>query len=199
VFQSKTLERLVAELKKLPGVGTKSATRIAFHLLRTEKAEVELLGGLMADLKKKVRLCSRCGNYTEDELCAICSDARRDESLICVVEQPSDVALIEGTASFRGLYHVLHGVLSPLEGVRPEALRIDDLVGRARSGEIKEIVVATNPTVEGDATAFYIAGALKDLPVSVTRIARGVPVGGEIEFADQVTLTRALEGRSKLE
>ena len=199
MFQSKTLERLVSELKKLPGIGAKSATRIAFYLLRAPKEEVEALGALMGDLKEKVRLCSRCGNYTEEELCAICSDAKRDASLVCVVEQPGDVALIEETSSYRGLYHVLHGVLSPLEGVRPEALRIDDLVARVRSGEIREVILATNPTVEGDATAFYIAGMLKKSPVAVTRIARGVPVGGEIEFADQVTLARALEGRSKLE
>jgi recombination protein RecR len=198
VFQSKTLEGLVAELKKLPGIGAKSATRIAFHLLRTSREEVESLSMFLLGVKEKVRLCSVCGNYTEEETCELCRDPKRDEALICVVEQPSDVYLVEATGAFRGRYHVLHGVLSPLEGVRPEALRIGELVERARAGSIREVILATNPTVEGDATAFYIAEAMKELPVEVSRIARGVPVGGEIEFADQMTLARALEGRRGL-
>jgi len=199
MFQSKSLDRLVEELKKLPGVGRKSATRIAFHMLRVPREEVDELARCLTDVKEKVRLCTICGNYTEDETCGICSDPKRDRSIICVVEQASDVVLLEGTGIFRGLYHVLHGVLSPLEGVRPEGLRIRELVDRAGAGEAEEIVVATNPTVEGDATAWYISQAVEDLPVRVTRIARGVPVGGEIEFADQVTLARALEGRRNLE
>ncbi|MBN1826526.1 MAG: recombination protein RecR [Candidatus Eisenbacteria bacterium] len=199
MLQSPTLDRLIHELKKLPGVGGKSAARIAYHFLRAPREEVEETARLMVELKERVRPCSRCGNYTEEELCAICSDPRRDESLLCVVEQPGDVALIEGTGAYRGVYHVLHGALSPLEGVRPETLRIGELVERVRSAGVREIVLATNPTVEGDATAFYIAEAVRDLPVSVTRIARGVPVGGEIEFADQVTLARALEGRRRIE
>ena len=199
MFQSKSLDRLVEELKKLPGVGRKSATRIAFHMLRVPHEEVDELARCLPDVKEKVRLCTTCGNYTEDETCGICSDPKRDRSIICVVEQPSDVALLEGTGTYHGVYHVLHGVLSPLEGVRPEGLRIRELVDRAGAGETEEIIVATNPTVEGDATAWYISQAVEDLPVRVTRIARGVPVGGEIEFADQVTLARALEGRRNLE
>ncbi len=199
MFQSKSLDRLVEELKKLPGVGRKSATRIAFHVLRVPREEVDELARCLTDVKEKVRLCAVCGNYTEDETCGICSDPKRDRSIICVVEQPSDVALLEGTGAYRGVYHVLHGVLSPLEGVRPEGLRIRELVDRAGAGEVEEIIVATNPTVEGDATAWYISQAVEDLDVRVTRIARGVPVGGEIEFADQVTLARALEGRLNLE
>lgn len=199
MFQSKSLDRLVEELKKLPGVGRKSATRIAFHMLRVPHEEVDELARCLTDVKEKVRLCTTCGNYTEDETCGICSDPKRDRSIICVVEQPSDVALLEGTGTYHGVYHVLHGVLSPLEGVRPEGLRIRELVDRAGAGETEEIIVATNPTVEGDATAWYISQAVEDLPVRVTRIARGVPVGGEIEFADQVTLARALEGRRNLE
>jgi len=199
MFQSPTLEGLVDELKKLPGIGRKSAARIAFHLLRAPREEAEALARRILDLKMRVRTCSLCGNYTEEETCAICRDPRRDGTLLCVVEQPSDVALLESTGSYRGIYHVLHGVLSPLEGMRPEGLRIRELVERASSGAVKEIILATNPTVEGDATAFYIQNAVRDLPVLVTRIARGVPVGGEIEFADQVTLARALEGRRALE
>ena len=199
MFPSPTLERLIRELKKLPGVGGKSAARIAFHFLRAPREEVEETARLIHELKEKVRPCRRCGNYTEDDLCAICADPRRDETLLCVVEQPSDVALIEATGAYKGVYHVLHGALSPLEGVRPETLRIDELVERVRSGGVKEIILATNPTVEGDATAFYIAEAVRGPDVSITRIARGVPVGGEIEFADQVTLARALEGRLRIE
>jgi recombination protein RecR len=199
MFQSRALEALVDELKKLPGVGKKSATRIALHLLRAPREEVDALARRMRDVREMVRLCDVCGNYTEEKTCSICADARRDASLLCVVEQPSDIALLEGTGSYRGVYHVLHGVLSPLEGVRPEALRIEELVRRVKAGGVKEVVVATNPTVEGDATAFFIQNALAGVPVLVTRIARGVPVGGEIEFSDQVTLARALEGRRALE
>lgn len=198
MFQSQSLENLVAELKKLPGIGLKSATRIAFHFLRTPKEEVETLSRALEAVKEKVRLCSVCGNYTEDETCAICLDVRRDEGLICVVEQPSDISLLEATAAFRGRYHVLHGALSPVEGIRPESLRIAELVERSRDGAIKEVVLATNPTVEGDATAYYIAEALRDFPIEVSRIARGIPVGGELEFADQLTLARALKGRREL-
>lgn len=199
MFQSPSLERLIEELQKLPGVGRKSAVRIALHLLRVPREEVDALAGTLADVKERVRLCDVCGNYTEEETCDICRDRRRDTSVICVVEQPSDIALFESTGTFRGLYHVLHGVLSPLEGVSPEGLRVDELAARIREGGVREVIVATNPTVEGDATAFYLSDALRNLPVEVTRIARGVPVGGEIEFADQVTLARALEGRRTLD
>jgi len=199
VFQSRTLERLIEELKKLPGVGNKSAARIALHLLRVPPSEVDLLARRMVEMKEKVRLCAVCGNYTEETRCDVCTDARRDGDTICVVEQPGDVALFEDTGTYRGVYHVLHGVLSPLEGIRPDGLRIDRLVERVRGGGVKEIIIATNPTVEGDATAFFIQESVKDLPVRVTRIARGVPAGGEIEFADPVTLARALEGRQTLE
>jgi len=199
MFQSHSLEKLVDELTKLPGIGKKSALRIAYFVLRTPREEVEALAGALTDVKERVILCETCGNYTEEPVCGICLDERRDRSLICVVEQPSDIALLESTGSFRGVYHVLHGVISPLEGVRPEALRIEELAKRAGEASAVEVIVATNPTVEGDATAHYIAEALKDRQVRVTRIARGVPVGGEIEFADQVTLARALEGRRSID
>lgn len=198
MFQSRTLDRLVDELKKFPGIGKKSATRIAFHLLRAPREEVEATAGLMVAVKERIRPCVCCGNYTEEDTCGICRDPKRDGALICVVEQPSDVALVEGTGTYRGVYHVLHGVLSPLEGVRPESLHIGELVERVKSGEVREVILATNPTVEGDATAFYIANALKESGAAVTRIARGVPVGGEIEFTDQVTLARAFEGRGRI-
>ncbi|MFH1277383.1 MAG: recombination mediator RecR [Candidatus Eisenbacteria bacterium] len=199
MFQSASLEQLVEELQKLPGVGRKSAVRIALYLLRIPREEVDALVRRMEEVKERVRLCDVCGNYTEDDACDICRDPRRDGTIICVVEQPSDIALFESTGTYRGLYHVLHGVLSPLEGVSPEGLRIDELAARIRQGGVAEVIVATNPTVEGDATAFYLSDALGALPVNVTRIARGVPVGGEIEFADQVTLARALEGRRTLD
>lgn len=199
MFQSQSLESLVAELKKLPGVGAKSAIRIAFHILRAPREEVEAFARALEAVKERVRLCSVCGNYTEDETCEICLDARRDDAVICVVEQPSDIYLLEATAALRGRYHVLHGALSPVEGIRPESLRIAELVDRCRRGAVKEVVVATNPTVEGDATAYYIAESLRELPVEVSRIARGIPVGGELEFADQLTLTRALNGRRGLD
>jgi recombination protein RecR len=199
LFQSKTLEALIGELTKLPGVGKKSAARIAFHLLREPRAEAEALAARIVEIKDRVKSCRVCGNYTEEETCPICLDARRDAGLLCVVEQPGDVALLESTGSYRGVYHVLHGALSPLEGLRPEELRIRELVERVAGGSIREIIIATNPTVEGDATAFYIQNAVRDFTVLVTRIARGVPVGGEIEFADQMTLARAMEGRRALE
>jgi len=199
LFQSRSLEALIEELRKLPGIGRKSAARIAFHVLRAPQGEAEALARRILEIKEKVRSCRVCGNWTEDETCSICLDPRRDGAIICVVEQPGDVALVEGTGSYRGLYHVLHGALSPLEGVRPEELRIRELAERAAGGSVREIIVATNPTVEGDATAFYIQNAVRETGVLVSRIARGVPVGGEIEFADQVTLARALEGRRALE
>ncbi|RPJ49126.1 MAG: recombination protein RecR [Candidatus Latescibacterota bacterium] len=199
MFQSRSLEALIEELRKLPGIGRKSAARIAFHVLRAPQGEAEALARRILEIKEKVRSCRVCGNWTEDETCSICLDPRRDGAIICVVEQPGDVALVEGTGSYRGLYHVLHGALSPLEGVRPEELRIRELAERAAGGSVREIIVATNPTVEGDATAFYIQNAVRETGVLVSRIARGVPVGGEIEFADQVTLARALEGRRALE
>lgn len=199
MFQSRSLEALIEELRKLPGIGRKSAARIAFHVLRTPQGEAEALARRILEIKEKVRSCRVCGNWTEDETCSICLDPRRDGAIICVVEQPGDVALVESTGSYRGLYHVLHGALSPLEGVRPEELRIRELAERAAGGGVREIIVATNPTVEGDATAFYIQNAVGETGVLVSRIARGVPVGGEIEFADQVTLARALEGRRALE
>ncbi len=199
MFQSPSLEALVQELKKLPGVGNKSALRMAFHLLRAPREEAEALAKWLVRVKERVRLCVVCGNYTEEETCALCLDARRDESLICVVEQPSDIYLVESTGEYRGHYHVLHGALSPLEGVRPESIRIGELVERVARGVVKEVILATNPNVEGDATGFYIADLLKETDVIISRIARGVPVGGELEFADQLTLARAFRGRRGIE
>ncbi len=199
VFQAPSLESLVSELTKLPGVGKKSAMRIAFHLLRSPREEVDALAAYLVDVKEKIDLCTVCGNYTETEPCELCKDPRRDGRIICVVEQPSDVFLIESTGEFRGRYHVLHGALSPIEGIRPESLKIGELVARLQDGEVQEVILATNPTVEGDATAFYIGETIKERNVNVSRIARGIPMGGELEFSDQLTLARALKGRRGLE
>ena len=194
---SPAVDNLVAQLSRLPGVGQRTAQRLAFHLLSTPKQEALALATAIEEVKERVRFCSECGNLTEEELCAICTDPRRDRTVVCVVEQPVDVISIERTHEFRGLYHVLGGSLSPLDGVEPEHLRIDELLRRVGAGGIGEVVLATNPNMTGEATAAYVADRLRDR-VRVTRLASGLPVGGDLEYADEVTLGRALAGRREL-
>jgi recombination protein RecR len=191
---SPAVDNLVAQLTRLPGIGTRTAQRLAFHILAVPADEANAIGTAIADVKSRVRPCRECGNLTEDELCGICSDPRRDRSVICVVEQPVDVLSLERTHEYRGLYHVLGGALSPLDGVEPRDLRIDSLLERVTAGEVEEVVLATNPTMTGEATAAYLADRLR-YRVMVTRLASGLPVGGDLEYADEVTLGRALAGR----
>ena len=194
---SPSVDNLVAQLTRLPGVGTRTAQRLAFHLLQRSLPEALALADAIREVKERVRFCQVCGNLTEQEICAICQDPRRDRSLICVVEQPVDVISVERTAEYRGLYHVLGGSLSPLDGVEPGDLRIDELFQRVRDGGITEVVLATNPNMTGEATANYIADKLRDRTL-VTRLASGLPVGGDLEYADEVTLGRALSGRREM-
>jgi recombination protein RecR len=191
---SPAVDNLVAQLTRLPGIGTRTAQRLAFHILAVPSDEANALGHAIADVKARVRPCRDCGNLTEDELCGVCADTRRDRSVICVVEQPVDVLSLERTHEYRGLYHVLGGALSPLDGVEPRDLRIERLLERVGDGVVEEVVLATNPTMTGEATAAYLADRLRDR-VSVTRLASGLPVGGDLEYADEVTLGRALAGR----
>ena len=192
------ISRLIRELSKLPGIGEKTASRLAFHILRAPGEYARDLAQALVEVKDKIRLCSTCMNLTEQDPCTLCSDARRDPSLVAVVATPPDLYAIERTGGFRGRYHVLHGVLSPLEGIGPDDLRIKELLGRVGRGELKEIIVATSPNVEGEATALYLAKVLRPLGVRVTRIASGLAVGGELEYADGVTITRALEARREM-
>jgi recombination protein RecR len=192
------ISRLIRELAKLPGIGEKTASRLAFHILRAPGEYARELAQALVEVKEKIRLCSTCMNLTEQDPCTLCSDARRDPSLVAVVATPPDLYAIERTGGFRGRYHVLHGVLSPLEGIGPDDLRIKELLGRVGRGELKEIIVATSPNVEGEATALYLAKVLRPLGVRVTRIASGLAVGGELEYADGVTITRALEARREM-
>ena len=194
---SPAVDNLVAQLTRLPGVGTRTAQRLAFHLLRVSKDEATALATSIADVKERVRFCRECGNLTEDEVCAICLDARRDQAVICVVEQPADLISVERTAEYRGLYHVLGGALSPIDGVDPSDLRIDELLDRVERNGVEEVVLATNPNMTGEATASYLADRLRD-KVRVTRLASGLPVGGDLEYADEVTLGRALSGRREM-
>ena len=190
------VQDLIDELGRLPGVGPKSAQRIAFHLLDADKDEVQQLVDAISTVKTSVSFCVICGNVTEQEECAICRDARRDRSVICVVEEPKDVMAIERTRSYRGLYHVLGGAISPLQGVGPDQLRIRELMTRLSDETVQEIVLATDPNLEGEATATYLSRLLKTLGIRVTRLASGLPVGGDLEYADEVTLGRAFEGRT---
>ena len=192
------VQRLIDELARMPGIGRKSAQRLAFHLLHIEEADAVRLGSAIIDLRREVRLCSRCFNVTSDEECSICRDLRRDPTLICVVERAQDIPVIEGTQEFTGRYHVLGGAISPIEGIGPDQLRMRELVARIDSEAVKEVIAATNPTVEGDTTALYLARLLKPLGVRVTRLASGLPVGGDLDYADEVTLGRALVGRQEL-
>jgi recombination protein RecR len=194
---SPSVDNLVAQLTRLPGIGTRTAQRLAFHLLSASKADALALATAIEDVKERVRFCRECGNLTEEELCPICLDARRDRTIVCVVEQPVDVISLERTHEYRGLYHVLGGSLSPIDGVDPSDLRVDELVQRIARGGIVEVVLATNPNMTGEATAAYLADRLRGI-VTVTRLASGLPVGGDLEYADEVTLGRALVGRRPL-
>jgi recombination protein RecR len=192
------LALLVQQLAKLPGIGDKTATRLAFHILRGPDSYAQELARAILEIKQRLTQCTVCFQLTEHTPCAICSDVRRDESMICVVAQPQDLMAIERVGAFRGRYHVLHGVLSPLDGVGPDDLRIQPLLARLASAAVREVIVATSPNVEGDATALYLARLIKPLGPRVTRIASGVPIGGDLELADGVTLNRALEGRREI-
>jgi recombination protein RecR len=193
------VQNLIDELGRLPGVGPKSAQRIAFHLLAADPADVTRLTEALREVKDKVRFCSVCGNVAEAEQCRICRDVRRDIHVICVVEEPKDVVAIEKTREFRGRYHVLGGAISPIEGVGPEDLRIRELMQRLADGEVTELILATDPNLEGEATATYLARLVKPMGLTVTRLASGLPVGGDLEYADEVTLGRAFEGRRLLD
>ncbi len=192
------LARLIQELVKLPGVGEKTATRLAFHLLRTDRRDVESLSTALLKMRDEIKLCSICLGLTAEEPCALCSDPQRDAAAICVVERPADLIAVERAGQFRGRYHVLHGCLAPLDGVGPEDLRVAELLQRLQDGSVREVVIATNPTVEGEATALYLARLIKPLGVRVTRIAHGLPMGADVEYADSTTLSKALEGRREM-
>jgi recombination protein RecR len=189
------MARLIEELKKLPGVGTKSAQRYAFHILRSSDDDADALADAVRGLKASLRLCSICNNVTDVDPCAYCTSPSRNQRLVCVVEEPTSIAAVERSQTYRGAYHVLHGTLSPLHGVGPDQLRAETLVRRAERGEVDEVILATSPTLEGEATADWLATALRGFPVRITRIATGVPAGSDIEYADEVTMARALEGR----
>jgi len=190
------IARLIEELTRLPGVGAKTASRLAMHILRSSREDAENLARAILEVKEKIRLCSLCFHLTDQDPCRICQDPRRDGEVICVVSGPEDLMALEKSGSFRGLYHVLHGVLSPLEGVGPKDLRIGELLSRLQGGKFKEVILATNPSVEGEATAQYLSQIIKPLGLRVTRIARGVPMGGDLQYIDQVTLSKSLENRS---
>jgi len=187
--------RLVAELAKFPGIGQKTAARLAFHILRQPASEAEALAAAIRELKQKIRFCSRCFHITEQDPCTLCSDPGRDDRQICVVEEPQDLIAIERSRSFRGRYHVLHGALSPLDGIGPEDLRIRELLARLEEGRVEEVLVATNFTVEGEATALYLARLVRPLGIRITRLAHGIPMGSDLEFVDDATVNRAVEGR----
>jgi recombination protein RecR len=192
------MARLIDELKKLPGIGGKSAQRMAFHILRSNGDDAEALAAAIRDLKEKLHLCSVCSNITDIDPCSYCSSPTRNQRLVCVVEEPTNIASVEKTRSYNGVYHVLHGAISPLHGVGPEHLRIPSLVKRIESGTVDEVIIATNPTLEGEATAVHLTGLLKRPGVKVTRIATGIPAGSDIEYADEVTMLKAIEGRREL-
>ena len=192
------MSRLIDELKKLPGIGSKSAQRLAFHILRSSDDDAEALAIAVRDVKASLRLCSICNNITDVDPCVYCSSATRNQRLVCVVEEPTNIAAVEKTKHFNGVYHVLHGSISPLHGVGPEQLRIGNLMRRVDAGQIEEVILATNPTIEGEATATYLSQQLKRPGLRVTRIAMGIPVGSDIEYADEITMLKAMEGRRDL-
>jgi recombination protein RecR len=192
------MTRLIDELKKLPGIGSKSAQRLAFHILRSSDDDAEALAAAVRDVKASLRLCSICNNITDVDPCVYCSSATRNQRLVCVVEEPTNIAAVEKTKHFNGVYHVLHGSISPLHGVGPEQLRIGNLMRRVDAGGVEEVILATNPTVEGEATATYLSQQLRRPGLRVTRIAMGIPVGSDIEYADEITMLKAMEGRRDL-
>ena len=192
------MARLIEELRKLPGIGTKSAQRMAFHILRASDADAEALADAVRDLKAQLRLCSVCNNITDVDPCVYCASPTRNQRIVCVVEEPTNIGSVEKTSAYNGVYHVLHGTLSPLHGVGPEHLRTGNLVARVERGDVDEVILATSPTVEGEATANFLADMLRPTKVRMTRIATGVPAGSDIEYADEVTMTRAMEGRREV-
>ncbi|MGA2696316.1 MAG: recombination mediator RecR [Terriglobales bacterium] len=192
------MTRLIDELKKLPGIGSKTAQRLAFHILRSDDDDAEALAAAVRDVKASLRLCSICNNITDVDPCVYCSSATRNQRLVCVVEEPTNIASIEKTKHFNGVYHVLHGSISPLHGIGPEQLRIANLLKRVEHGQVDEVILATNPTVEGEATATYLSGQMRRNGMKVTRIAMGIPVGSDIEYTDEITMQKALEGRREL-
>ena len=193
------LARLIEEFYRLPGIGPKSAQRLAYYLLRMPAADARSLAEAIVDVKDKVTLCSTCQNVTEVDPCRICTDSGRDRSIMCVVEEPLDILALERTGSYHGLYHVLHGAISPMDGIGPDDLKVSELLDRLRGGETKEIILATNPNLEGEATSMYLSRLIGPLGLRVTRLARGLPAGGDLEYADDLTLTRALEGRQEID
>jgi recombination protein RecR len=195
---AKPIDHLIEALTKLPGIGKKTASRLAFHILRSNSAEAQELARAILDVKEKIRLCSTCFNLTDEDPCRICQDGQRSQEILCVVEGPNDLIAIENTGVFNGRYHVLHGTISPLEGIGPDDIKIKELMGRLRNGEISEVILATNPTVEGGTTALYLIDLIKSLKIKVTRIAYGIPMGSEIEYSDGMTLSKALEGRREI-
>ncbi|HEX2327910.1 MAG TPA: recombination mediator RecR [Candidatus Angelobacter sp.] len=192
------MAQLIDELKKLPGIGGKSAQRLAFHILRSSGEDAEALAGAIRNLKDKLHLCSICSNITDVDPCSYCTNATRNQRLVCVVEEPTNIAAVEKTRSYNGVYHVLHGAISPLQGIGPEQLRIPSLMKRIESGSLDEVIIATNPTIEGEATAVHLTHLIKPSGVKVTRIATGIPAGSDIEYADEVTMLKAMEGRREL-
>jgi len=192
------MSRLIDELKKLPGVGAKSAQRLAFHILRSSDEDAEALTAAVRDVKANLRLCSVCNNITDVDPCVYCTSPTRNQRLVCVVEEPTNIAAIEKTKHFNGVFHVLHGAISPLHGIGPDQLRISNLIARVDAGNVDEVILATNPTVEGEATAVYLSQQLKRAAVKVTRIAMGIPVGSDIEYTDEITMLKAMEGRREL-
>lgn len=195
---SEPIDRLINEFSKLPGVGRKTAQRLAFHVINMNENDVKGLAKALVDVKQEIKYCSVCCNISDSDVCTICSNSHRDASTICVVEDPRDVAAMERTKDYNGKYHVLNGVISPLDGVGPEMLNIKELIYRLGDGQVKELIMATNPTIEGEATAMYISRLVKPMGVKVTRIAHGLPVGGDLEYADDVTISKALEGRREI-
>jgi recombination protein RecR len=197
-LHAKPIDQLIEALTKLPGIGRKTASRLAFHILRSNLTEAQELARAILDVKEKIHLCSICFNLTDEDPCRICRDENRNREILCVVEGPNDLIAIENTGTFTGRYHVLHGTISPLEGVGPDDIKIKELMGRLQTKEVEEVILATNPTVEGGATALYLTELIKPLGVKVTRIAYGIPMGGEIEYSDGMTLSKALEGRREI-
>ncbi len=198
MYYPEAIEKLIDAFRQLPGVGPKTAQRLAFFVLKMPKEDVRFMARSLVDAREKIINCTICGNLTDEATCWVCRDSRRDPSLICVVQEPRDVLAMEAISDYRGLYHVLMGALSPMEGMGPDEIRIKELLDRLKQGQVKEVIMATNPNVEGEATALYLARVLKPLGVTVTRIAHGLPVGGDLEYADVLTLSRALEGRREL-
>ena len=197
-YYAKPLNKLIAELSKLPGIGGKTAQRLAFHILSLDDEEAKALADAITDAKASMHYCSVCGNLTDSDICSVCSDESRDHSVICVVESPRDVSAMERVREYKGVYHVLNGAISPMDGIGPEDINLRSLIVRLQENDVKEVILATNPNIEGEATAMYIARLIKPAGIKVTRIAHGLPVGGDLEYADEVTLSKAMEGRREL-